>query len=62
LEYEGSTGQLQIMNIMGQVVKRIPFNGNETQFDVSELTNGNYIAVIQTDGQQSNSMKFIIQH
>ena len=61
LEYESKTGHLRIMNISGQISKTFEINGTETQFDLTDLKDGNYIAVIQADGQQSNAFKFIIQ-
>ena len=61
LDYESGTGQLQIMNLSGQVVKTIEINGTQTQFDLTDLQAGNYFAVIQANGQQSNAIKFIMQ-
>lgn len=61
LDYESGTGQLQIMNLSGHVVKTIEINGTQTQFDLTDLQAGNYFAVIQADGQQSNAVKFIVQ-
>lgn len=61
LDYESGAGQLQIMNLSGQVAKTIEINGTETRFDLTDLQDGNYIAVIQADGQQSNAIKFILQ-
>jgi hypothetical protein len=49
------------MNLSGQISKTFEINGTETQFDLTDLKDGNYIAVIQVDGQQSNAFKFIIQ-
>jgi hypothetical protein len=40
---------------------KFAINGTETQFDLTDLQDGNYIAVIQADGQQSNAIKFILQ-
>ena len=62
VEYESSAGQLLIVNSSGQIVKRMPITGSETQFDLSELPNGIYLATIQTDGQQPNAVEFTIQH
>lgn len=61
LEYESGIGQLQIMNLSGQVAKTIEINGSETQFDLANLKDGSYMAIIQANGQQSNPIKFIIQ-
>jgi Ca-activated chloride channel family protein len=61
LDYESATGLLQIINLSGQVTKTIEINGTETEFDLTDLKNGSYIAVIQADGQQSNAIKFILQ-
>jgi len=49
------------MNLSGQVVKTIEINGTQTQFDLTDLQAGNYFAVIQANGQQSNAIKFIMQ-
>jgi Ca-activated chloride channel homolog len=61
LVYESGIGQLLVMNLSGQVTKTIEINGTETQFDLTDLNDGNYIAFIQVDGQQSNAIKFILQ-
>jgi Ca-activated chloride channel family protein len=60
-EYESSVGQLHIMNFNGEIVKTIVINGLETEFDLTDLKNGNYFAIIKSQRQQSNAMKFIIQ-
>jgi Ca-activated chloride channel family protein len=61
LDFVSGSGQLQIINLSGQVAKTIEINSNEAQFDISDLQDGNYIAVIHSNGQQSNGMKFILQ-
>lgn len=61
LDYTSGDGQLQIISLTGQVAKTIEINGTETQFDLTDLQAGNYIAVIKSDGQQSNAVKFILQ-
>lgn len=61
LDYKSGIGKLQIVNLNGQIVKSINLTGIETQFDLTDLQNGNYIAMIYSDGGQSNGMKFIIQ-
>ncbi len=61
LEFVSSAGQLQIVNLTGQMVKSLLINGSETMFDLSELTDGGYVAFIQSNGQQSNAMKFIVK-
>lgn len=61
LDYVSGEGQLQIMNLSGQVAKTIEIDGTESQFDFTDLQDGNYIAVIQANGQQSNAIKFILQ-
>ena len=61
LDYKSGIGKLQIVNLNGQIVKSINLTGIETQFDLTDLQNGNYIAMIHSDGGQSNAMKFIIQ-
>ena len=60
LDYVSGAGRLEIINLSGQVVKTIEIKGTEKRFDLTGLQNGNYIAVIQADGQQSNAMQFII--
>ncbi len=62
LDYQSGAGQLQILNQNGQVEKTIEIDGTQTQFDLTDLQVGNYIAVIQVSGQQSNACKFIVQH
>lgn len=61
LDFVSGSGQLQIINLSGQVAKTIEINSNESQFDISDLQDGNYIAIIQANGQQSNPIKFILQ-
>ena len=61
LDFVSGSGQLQIINLSGQVAKTIEINSNESQFDISDLQDGNYIAIIQANGQQSNPVKFILQ-
>jgi len=61
IDFKSGIGQLQIVNLSGQIVKTIEINGTEKQFDLSDLQAGNYIAVIQANGQRSNAIKFIIQ-
>lgn len=61
LDYKSGIGKLQIVNLNGQIVKSINLTGIETQFDLTDLQNGNYIAMIHSDGGQSNGMKFIMK-
>ncbi len=61
LDFESGTGQLQIIRLTGEIAKTIEINGTETQFDLSDLQVGTYVAVIQAQGQKSNALKFIIQ-
>lgn len=61
LDFFCGGGQLQIVNLSGQVAKTIEINSTESQFDISDLQDGNYIAIIQSNGQQSNAIKFILQ-
>ncbi len=61
IEYENGIGQLQILNISGKTEKVIEINGTETTFDLTDLQAGVYLAVINANGQVSNSSKFIIQ-
>ncbi len=61
LDFVSGGGQIQIINLSGQVAKTIEISGSETQFDLSDLQDGNYVAVIHSDGQQSNGIKFILQ-
>jgi Ca-activated chloride channel family protein len=62
VEFFSTSGQLQIFDLKGQLVTSIQISGNEKQFNLSELPNGTYLAVIQANGQKSNAEKFIIQH
>lgn len=61
LEYVSDAGQLQIVDYNGQVLKTWPINGTETNFDVTALPDGNYLAIIQANGQVSNTVKFVIK-
>jgi Ca-activated chloride channel family protein len=61
LEYVSEDGQLQILDYNGQVLKTWPINGTETNFDVTTLPDGNYLALIQTNGQTSNTVKFVVK-
>jgi Ca-activated chloride channel homolog len=61
IEYKAEGGQLQIMNINGQVERSFEITGVETRFDLTNLQNGTYLAVIRTAGGQSNAIKFVIQ-
>ena len=61
LDFESKEGQLQIINLSGIVAKTIEISGSETQFNLTDLPAGNYVAVILADGQQSNAFKFIIR-
>ena len=60
VEFESPSGELQIINLNGQTLKTIEISGNEVQVDLSQFGGGNYIAIIQADGQRSNAVKFII--
>ena len=60
VEFESPAGELQIINLNGQTLKTIEISGNEVQVDLSQFGGGNYIAIIQADGQRSNAVKFII--
>lgn len=61
LDYQSNQGQLIITSLTGNVVKNIEINGSETQFELSDLQDGNYVATLHSEGQQSNAMKFIIK-
>lgn len=61
IDYGGSSGQLQVFDMNGQPVKQIAISEGSNPFDFSDLSNGSYIAIVNADGQKSNSTKFIIQ-
>jgi len=61
LNYESSTGQVQILNFSGQLLRTFEICGEEMQIDLTDLESGNYFALIQASGQQSNTIEFIIQ-
>ncbi len=61
LNYESRTGQVQILNFSGQLLRTFEISGEEMQIDLSDLESGNYFALIQASGQQSNTLEFIIQ-
>lgn len=60
VSFSGTPGTLVIMNLMGQQVKNIDASNNIMQTDLSDLPDGNYIAIILSGGTQSNPMKFIV--
>ncbi len=63
IDYEGAANaQLQIVDRMGNYVKSISLGNHETQFDLSDLNNGNYLAVIQSENGISNAVNFVLQH
>lgn len=62
LEYRSGPGILQITGMDGKTGQSIPLSGPENQFDLSALVNGTYVAVIHSEGKQSNPVQFIIQH
>jgi Ca-activated chloride channel homolog len=61
VEIENAIGQLSIIDFSGQTVKVVNIGGTETNVDITALKEGNYIAVVLVNGQQSNAMKFIIR-
>jgi len=61
LEYSSGNGQLQILDFNGQVLKTFEIHGHEKQFDLTTLQDGNYIALIRSNGLQSNAVKFALR-
>ena len=61
IEYEGRPGELQIINSSGLIAKTFELTGAETHFNLTDLQDGNYIAVFKSDGVISNQVKFILQ-
>lgn len=61
VEYVSKNGRLQIIDMTGTIVKSFELSISATQFNVSDIELGNYIAIIESEGQKSNSIKFIIQ-
>jgi Ca-activated chloride channel family protein len=61
INHSSSSGQLQIMNLNGQVATIIDITGGEEKFDLSELPEGNYLALLRSMGKQSNTVKFAIK-
>ena len=63
IDYEGAANaQLQIIDRMGNPIKSFNLSNHETQFDLSELNNGDYLAVIQSEYGVSNAVNFVLQH
>jgi Ca-activated chloride channel family protein len=61
IEYEGDATELHIINTSGLVAKTFEITGAETHFNLTDLQNGNYIAILQSEGVRSNQVKFILQ-
>lgn len=61
IEYEGGPGELQIINSSGLIAKTFELAGAETHFNLTDLQDGNYMAVFKSDGVISNQVKFILQ-
>jgi len=61
IEYEGDATELHIINTSGMVAKTFEITGSETHFNLTDLQNGNYIAILQSEGVRSNQVKFILQ-
>jgi hypothetical protein len=61
LDYYSTPGMLIIVNMSGQIVKKMPVREGSKGFDLTDLSNGNYLASIQAGDNQSNTMPFIIQ-
>jgi Ca-activated chloride channel family protein len=61
LEFEDLSGELQVINLEGEIVKTIPIDVGIKEFDLTDLVDGNYIARIQSDNYQSKGVKLIIK-
>ena len=53
-------GNLQIMDLKWKVVKVIDLSDGQTKYDLSDLPDGNYLALVKIKSQVSNAVKFSI--
>ena len=60
--YENGEGIFQIIDLNGMPAKSFNIDGNQTQFDLSDLPDGIYFATIISNEMQSKPVKFIIHH
>ena len=51
--------EIEIVNVMGQIVKRMEVNADNVVCDVEELTSGVYVVKIRTEGTVVSQRKFI---
>ena len=51
--------EIKIINVMGQVVKRMEVNSDNAVCDVEDLTNGVYVVRIHTEGAVVLQRKFV---
>ena len=51
--------EIEIVNVMGQVVRRIEVNSDNAVCDVNELTSGVYVVRIHTEGTVVSQRKFV---
>jgi Ca-activated chloride channel family protein len=61
IEFECENGQLKIYDNLGVILKTFDLNGNQIQINLGELVSGYYFAVIESEGQKSNTVKFVVQ-
>ncbi|MEO0895797.1 MAG: T9SS type A sorting domain-containing protein [Bacteroidota bacterium] len=58
----GNGGSIEVLDMMGRMVKTLPLNGNKAQVDVSGLQKGAYIIQLKDEeGHKLGSNKFIKQ-
>jgi Ca-activated chloride channel family protein len=61
LEFDCENGKLKIYDNLGIIHKNLELSGNIVQLNLGELGKGNYFAIIESNGQRSNSYKFLVQ-
>ena len=63
--FQNQTGNIQIINMLGQVVKQIPIENaysDRLQIPINSLENGMHTLVINVEGKPVQTELFIIEH
>lgn len=61
IDYESTAGQIHILNLQGQIAKTMTVDGITKQFDFTDLTSGNYVVFLESNGLKSNTVQLIIK-
>jgi Ca-activated chloride channel family protein len=62
LDFSGNADQLNVINIEGRTEKVVSIDPASNHFDLSDLPDGVFIAILQKGSDTSNSVKFIVKH